>query len=336
MKKTLVILALLLVFLMTAICDPIFRDNLAFYYNERNNGYTVYGVDSTAISITIPSEINGISIVAIGEDAFKDFTSLNKVIIPGSVTSISDSAFYGCKELTSISIPDGVSIIRRNTFSGCSSLRTVIIPNTVTSIENNAFYDCAKLSYIEIPESVTYIGKRAFQNCESLKSIIIPDKTTSVEEYTFAGCTKLEDVILSKNTISIGECAFKNCKSLTSIEIPENVKTIGEYAFAISTSTVISSSINLYGSNSSSQQSTSSTGLTSITISGAIKQINKTAFAGCKNLAIKYGSTKEMWATVFVEIKKEKSTNQYYWVPSTEKYDNTKYTVFCSDGIIRD
>lgn len=111
-------------------------------------------------SVTIPAEINGIPVTAIGEFAFavKNITS---VTLPNTITSIGQYAFYE-SALTSIIIPDGVKIIRNNSFSN-NKLENVIIPYGVTSINNLAFNN-NKLTSIIIPDSVERIGHDAFTN----------------------------------------------------------------------------------------------------------------------------------------------------------------------------
>ena len=52
----------------------------------------------------------------IGNDAFRNLTSLASVIIPNSVTTICDNAFYGCKNITQLMIPDGVTSIGPSAF----------------------------------------------------------------------------------------------------------------------------------------------------------------------------------------------------------------------------
>ena len=49
--------------------------------------------------VTIPTNINGLTVTSIGTNAFA-VTALTSVTIPGSVTSIRDHAFGGCTGLT--------------------------------------------------------------------------------------------------------------------------------------------------------------------------------------------------------------------------------------------
>src|SRR5450631_3992305 len=58
--------------------------------------------------VTIPTNINGLTVTTIGTNAFA-VTALTSVKIPGSVTSIGDHAFGGCTGLTGVTIPNSVT-----------------------------------------------------------------------------------------------------------------------------------------------------------------------------------------------------------------------------------
>jgi hypothetical protein len=72
--------------------------------NATITSYTGAGGD-----IIIPSTLDGHPVVAIGDKAFNEITSIISVVIPSSVTSIADFAFRGCTSLTSINIPAGIT-----------------------------------------------------------------------------------------------------------------------------------------------------------------------------------------------------------------------------------
>ncbi len=65
--------------------------------------------------VTIPTNINGLTVTTIGEYAF-DGHDLTSVTIPDSVTSIGESAFGACFSLTSVTIGNGVTSIGEAAF----------------------------------------------------------------------------------------------------------------------------------------------------------------------------------------------------------------------------
>src|SRR5271170_3430844 len=52
--------------------------------------------------VTIPTNINGLTVTSIGTNAFENDTNLTSVTIPGSVTSIGEDAFSECSDLTNV------------------------------------------------------------------------------------------------------------------------------------------------------------------------------------------------------------------------------------------
>ena len=116
------------------------------------------------------------------------------VKIPSNVSMIGDNAFRNCTSITSITIPNSVLGIGYSAFSGCSNLTSITIPNSVTSIDYYAFEGCEKLISIIIPNNVTTIGGSAFSGCTNLKSLVIGEKVESIGENAFNGCSSLSKI----------------------------------------------------------------------------------------------------------------------------------------------
>ncbi len=195
-------------------------------------------------SYTIPSQIDGVDVTSIGEDAFFFCRDLTSVTIPEGVKSIGNTAFSVCENLTSITIPDSVISIGDDAFYWCISLENITIPNSVTSIGKHAFDGCKSLTNITIPGSVISIGDEVFYNCTNLTSINVDsgnpnyssldgnlfnkDKTTLVQYAIGKADTQYS---IPDSVTSIVGNAFYSCYNITSITVPAGVTNIDSSAF---------------------------------------------------------------------------------------------------------
>lgn len=126
---------------------------------------------NTSGTVTIPSEVNGYTVTALGNLAFYNCINLTTIIVPNTVQDMGCNTFDSCSGLTSVNIPEGVTSIRTGLFRGCTSLASISIPNSVTAIGSRAFSGCTSLVSINIPNSVESIGNTAFSGCTGLTSI---------------------------------------------------------------------------------------------------------------------------------------------------------------------
>jgi|LSQX01.3.fsa_nt_gb hypothetical protein len=247
---------------------------------------SIIGYLGNPTNVIIPNEIEGVSVISIGREAFRDCTSLFTITFPESVTNLGFRAFHGTPWLENyqddfviecngililykgtnsiVTIPESVTNIGNGAFYRCSDLTKVTIPNSVASIGEHAFEYCTILISITIPDSVTSIGGGAFASCKSLTEITIPESVASIGYSVFSRCSSMAEIIISESVKNIGDGAFYSCGSLTSIRIPESVTSIGGWAF--------------WGCRS----------LTSITIPESVTSIGEEAFAYCINLSSAY------------------------------------------------
>ncbi len=72
---------------------------------------TVTGCDPGVKSAVIPAQINGVTVTAIGENAFWYCRSLTEVVLPETVTQIGAAAFRDCILLSRLNLPTGLTEI---------------------------------------------------------------------------------------------------------------------------------------------------------------------------------------------------------------------------------
>ena len=141
------------------------RTDDGFYYEEnKDGGITITGYTGDETELVIPREIDGKGVTSIGDNAFRDCSSLTSIKIPAGVTSIGVSAFEECYGLTSIEIPAGVTSIGGSAFEYCSGLTSIEIPAGVTSIGESAFEHCSSLTSIKIPRSEEHTSNSSHLN----------------------------------------------------------------------------------------------------------------------------------------------------------------------------
>jgi hypothetical protein len=137
MKKGLCTLAVFFGVLFTAVSPRAEAQNASDFQTTVANGQvTITGYTGSVNDVRIPDRINGLPVMAIGEEAFWN-TRLTSVIIGDSVMLIGNAAFANTR-LTSVIIGDSVMLIGNAAFAS-TRLTSVTIPNSVTSIGAGAF-----------------------------------------------------------------------------------------------------------------------------------------------------------------------------------------------------
>ena len=95
-----------------------------FTYEVKNGTATLTAYTGDATEITVPAEIDGYAVTALGDSLFKD-SGVTCVTLPASVTSIGWFAFYGCKELQTVTLGEAVNTIGYAAFDGCPKSMTI-------------------------------------------------------------------------------------------------------------------------------------------------------------------------------------------------------------------
>ncbi|MBN2651847.1 MAG: leucine-rich repeat domain-containing protein [Spirochaetales bacterium] len=203
------------------------------YASKSDSGYVISSYLGSETNIVIPSEIDGIPVIAIGDKAFIN-KSIQSIEMPNSVKAIGERAFFGCSSLEEVVLSDNIEEIGDEAFLACGSLKTIKLPDKLKKIPNDMFTNCFLLESVELPAQLEEIGDFAFLTCKLLKSIVMPDSVKLIGEYVFAGCDSLTFVKMSEGLVSISDYAFNSCDSLRDLRIPASVKQLGKGIFSSS------------------------------------------------------------------------------------------------------
>lgn len=202
------------------------------YTLDDDGNATITGYTGRATVLNIPSEVDGHTVVAIGENAFKARKDLVYVTIPDTVTIINKNAFNGCTSLSSVQLSTKLVTIQESAFNGCSSLMEIDVPDSVETIGNSAFAKCLRLIRAKLPNNkkYTYVGNNLFEGDTNLSEAILSDYITEIKEKAFYQCGFFS-LKLSDNITSIGEEAYYGCNKLTKLELPKYFETFGGSCF---------------------------------------------------------------------------------------------------------
>lgn len=153
-KMILVLLCIILLVPGTICCAQEWNyhtSGIYTYYvlNEQKKEISICAINSSEKKITIPSELDGYRVCALGYenyahdnyDGFHEMGGdiaeyLEELVIPPSVRQVWAFTFSKCKKLSKVSLPEGITLGYAS-FSGCDNWKDIILPyNTIC--ENGA------------------------------------------------------------------------------------------------------------------------------------------------------------------------------------------------------
>lgn len=184
-------------------------------YSRCAEGWMITDGSGVTGELTVPAELDGTPVYAIGNRAFAGNTALTSVTLTAGIRELGSEAFRNCTGLTSVTVPATVSVIGFSAFAGTpwlaaladeewvicgdgvliawnGSAAILTVPNDkgIRAI-SDAFRDRNNLIQITIPEGVSYIGAYAFADCTALKTLGLPKKLAFIANSSVAGCTAL-------------------------------------------------------------------------------------------------------------------------------------------------
>ncbi|MDR0765881.1 MAG: leucine-rich repeat domain-containing protein, partial [Odoribacteraceae bacterium] len=159
----------------------------------------------------------------IDEQAFRFYSGIKNVEIPGKVEHIGTGAFEGCAGLERVVFPGSVKYISSRAFKDCTGLANLVIPGTVEKINAEAFSGCTGIRELVFPVEALH-GDGIFKGCSGLEKIIFSRPPASVPGRirvpgeTFMSCTGLESVTFPlADSVWIGANAFAGCTALKTV-----------------------------------------------------------------------------------------------------------------------
>ena len=154
---------------------------------------TIIGYHGWGGAIEIPAKIKGHTVKAIGDEVFKDNSTITKVTFEDSSQ---------CEEIGNYAFGSHAENI--------SALKEIVFPKTLKKIGNNAFYFSALEEFPALPDGLTTIGAQAFYNSRSAKAdlLAIPETVTEIGNQAFRWCGAIRNVWVNSTTLNLGCQAF--------------------------------------------------------------------------------------------------------------------------------
>lgn len=291
--------------------------------------------------VVIPDEIDGKTVVSIGESAFEKCSGLVEITIPAGLRDIKDLAFLECIDLTKVNAPNNyqglMHSIGVSAFSGCKNLSELDyrVLSNLESVGGLAFGSCEKLMEISLYSLGNIkIGNNAFTGCSSLTSIDISAKTVDIELRAFLMCTSLSRIFISGETVSLGNMAFQYCRVLTEVDLSVSGQTsIGDAVFMGCTNL---ERIDFLDNVTSMGERVfqGCTGLRNISLPPGVESIGRRMFAGCSNLRqIRFSSgVASIGDNAFLECD---SLNDVYYIGTQQEWENIQIDTEGNENLAR-
>ena len=211
-------------------------------------GSKLTGYHGNEKEVTLPSKAT-----VIYSNTFKDNPTIEKIVIPVSVSHIDFAAFDNCPNLRLVIIEGGYVTVGENgipvasrcpkltfqchqnsfthqqlkgTFSGPVSFFSedssdTTYHTTELTVEDDYVIEHGLLhkyrgdaEEVRLPEAAQIIGGFAFKDCQNLRSVIMSDACGAVLDHAFVNCPNLENITIGKSFSSLAKNAFSGCPNV--------------------------------------------------------------------------------------------------------------------------
>ena len=212
-------------------------------YVDKDYTYQIYKSDTLTYAfitgyigndtdVVIPSRLGGYDVYVINDFAFKD-EALQSVTISEGIRHINEGAFKNCTSIKRVVLASSVSKLGYGAFEFCSSLESIESTRTEPIELSSDIFDYSGIESLpQVKENGIYvIGTTvAYVDKDFSGKVVIPEGVTVLESSLFAHARKITEVCLPSTLTEIKSACFYDCVSLEKINLNENI-IIGERAF---------------------------------------------------------------------------------------------------------
>lgn len=255
------------------------------------DGYcNVDGYEGTSAEVIIPHYYQGLPVMVINDNAFRDNLTVVSISIPDTVTGFWAGAFNGCANLERVEIPENSQLqyITNGVFANCPKLTEVFIPDTIISVYSYAFDMCENLTiFTALPKEASeswmkdwngqdnpvvweYCGIKGHDNVLGLRYAVSESEsgeryaTIYKSEGNAASLSIPDEYEVAGESIPVKVLAnrlFDGASNLSSVSLPSSLVSIEDDVFS------------------------GCSGLEEISLPESLRHIEKNAFNGCAALS---------------------------------------------------
>ena len=283
--------------------DPI--SGIVWIYSIDASGkVTLLGVSQSGRTLIVPEEVDGRSVVAIGDKAFAGLKA-ESVIVPGNIGSVGTNAFSNCTSLVQVDFegepPSGLgaagfpptTLVRYNDAYEDAWVKALADAGLTNASSYHPLMGLDwEYEYCDGGVRISGIRDLWYHDYE-LGEVRIPSSfngwpVTEVGGGIW-GFSEYDNDFITAVTIpdgvqTIGDMAFDSCGLLTTARIPESVTRIGMQAFCSCTNlTNVTLPQRLQTIDTHAFSSCNS--LSEVSIPASVSDIGNGAFVNCRNLA---------------------------------------------------